>query len=892
MSQSQENLCALLGGTPGFAHLMGVCGVGVAGVARLLAARGWQVGGCDAAPDGAMGEWLRAHGIAVAAGHDAGHIAAMVSSPFSQLMEGGALRRQEGRAELAPPLVNKPCTREKTSSRNILIHTAAVPADHPEIVRAREAGLTVCRRGEALAALVDLSRSVAICGAHGKTTTTCFTTRLLQELGAAPSWCIGGSTATLGGVAGVGGADEGPGGPALPLCGAVPPYNTIAALTGDLLVVEADESDGTLALYHPVVTVLTNIDLDHLENFDGEAALVDCYRQVVRQTRLGLAYCADDARACEVARDFNGAAISFGFSEQALLRATQVELSAGGSAFTVNGPGGGLGRVELHVPGRHNVLNVLGALAAGMLLGQDARTALALLPRVAELPARRFERVGAGGGIQVISDYAHHPAEIAALVATARLQGAKRVMAVFQPHRYTRTRALGAEFPAAFEGVDKLVLAPVYAASEAPLDAGGIADLHVHFRMLRPALPVLLARSLDEAWMGLRRRLQAGDLLLVVGAGDVVRIAGWAAAAIQSGAWGENSPVAQTLVDGGRRRQRAALQCAHQSVDEGTGGRRAAGAVSCEPTIRATADVLRQMEGVSVSLLRPMAAMTFYGVGGPADVVADVATPAALGALLAWTEAHGVPVHRLGQGANTWASDLGVAGVVVRLRGDAFHGFVRLGNEVEAGCGWNGPALLDRLEAEGLSGLEFLEGVPGQVGGWLAMNAGAQGGEIGARVLRIHCLDPDGCSSVVEAGQAGFGYRRCAALTNRIAWQVVLRLQNDTPAAIRDRRQSFRGKRLPMAGLRTAGSVFCNPPNDFAGRLLDAAGCRGMRVGGAMVSERHANIVVAGEGATASDVLALLALMRQRVEARFAVRLELENRMLGMAAGADGLAMD
>ena len=788
MNQSQDNLCALLGGTPGLVHLMGVCGVGVAGVARLLASRGWRVSGCDAAPDGALARWLADSGVAVAAGHDARHVDAMAGAQ---------------------------AIREASASPPVLIHTAAVPADHPEIVRARAAGLIVCRRGEALAALVDCCRGVAICGAHGKTTTTCFTTRLLQELGASPSWCIGGTTPALGGVAGVG--------------------------AGDLLVVEADESDGTLALYHPAVTVLNNIDLDHLEHFDGEAALVDCYRQVVKQTRAGLAYGADDARACEAAAAFSGPSLSFGFCEPAALRATQVELAADGSAFSVSWNGVDLGRVRLCVPGRHNVLNALGALAAALLLGHDARTALACLPRVAELPARRFERIGASGSIRVISDYAHHPAEIAALVATARLQGARRVLAVFQPHRYTRTRALGAEFPAAFCGVDELVLTPVYAASESPLEGGGIADLHAHFRRLQPALPVLLARSLEEAWAGLLRRLKPGDLLLVVGAGDVVQLSRWAAEAIRLGAWGDPAPA-----------------------------------------IRATAEALRTIPEVRVSLRHPMAALNFYGVGGLADLLADAETPAALGALLAWTTVHGVPVHLLGQGANTWVSDLGVAGVVVRLRGDAFCIFERRGGEIEVGCGWNGPALLDRLEAEGASGLEFLEGVPGRVGGWLAMNAGAHGGEIGAQVVRMTCWLPDGSCRVVEAAAAGFGYRHCEVLKNCVATQVTLRLQPDTPDAIRARRKGVREKRLPLAGLRTEGSVFCNPPGDFAGRLLEAAGCKGLQVGGAAVSERHANLVVAGEGATASDLLALLALMQQRVQTRLGVRLELENRLLGM----------
>ncbi len=871
---------------------MGVCGVGVAGVARLLQARGWQVSGCDASPDGAMARWLQAQGIAVLAKHDAGHVGCGGAG-------GPALPDQAGEGQVGRGRRTRRDEDVMSQGRSpsLLVHTAAVPGDHTEIVRAREAGYTVCRRGEALAALVDGCRGVAICGAHGKTTTTCFATRLLQELGASPSWCVGGSTAALGGVAGVG--------------------------SSDLLVVEADESDGTLALYHPAVTVLNNIDLDHLEHFDGEAALVACYRQVVQQTRLGLAYGADDARACEVARAFRGPSISFGLCKQAVLRATQLELGADGIAFTVMWQGREWGRVQLRVPGQHNVLNALGALAASLLLEHDVATALALLPRVAELPARRFERVGAGSGIEVISDYAHHPAEIVALVAAARLQGARRVLAVFQPHRYTRTRALGVEFPAAFEGVDELVLTPVYAASEPPLEGGSIADLYAHFRRLRPALSVLLARSLEEAWAGLRRRLQPGDLLLVVGAGDVVKIAGWAAATVQDGTWGAGAPVTEhgrTSPSLGRRASSRAAdedlqldECARDdnqpctreaALGPGRAGATVArarpepsasdfalgpGRVGATVTIQTLADALRRIDGVAVSVARPLAALTYYGVGGPADVLAEVSTPAALGALLAWTAAQGVPVHLLGRGANTWVSDLGVAGVVVRLQGEAFRRFAQCGDKVEIGCGWNGPALLDRLEAEGVAGLEFLEGVPGQVGGWLAMNAGAHGQEIGAFVERILCWNADGSCCEISVCDAGFRYRGCEALTTRVVWQVVLRLQADTPEAIRARRQAFRELRLPLAGLRTAGSVFCNPPGDFAGRLLDVAGCKGLQVGGASVSERHANIVVAGEGATASDILALLALMRQRVQACHSVRLALENRMLGLVEGADGL---
>ena len=795
----QDQLSDVLRGPPGRAHLMGVCGVGVAGVAFLLKARGWRVDGCDASPDGALARWLVERGVAVSSGHDVAHIM--------------------GSGNTGPAL---------------LIHTAAAPSDHPEIVAARTAGMTVCRRGEALAALVGLRRGVAVCGAHGKTTTTCFTTRLLQELHAEPDWCIGGTTPTLGGVAGVG--------------------------KGGLLVVEADESDGTLAQYHPAVTVLLNIDLDHLEHFDGEEALVDCYRQAVAQTREGVAFCVDDARARQVAESSGVRHLGFGFDAAAELRAHVLALEKASSTSEIFLRGENLGSVTLSVPGRHNILNALAALAAVQMLGFDLRAALAALPRAAsELPGRRFEQVASSGGVWVIADYAHHPAEIRALVAAARLQDAQRIVAIFQPHRYTRTKALGVDFPGAFDGVDEVVLAPVYAASEPPMEEGGIADLYGRFRELRPDRPARLARSLEEAWEGVRRMLRTGDLLLIVGAGDVVKIANWAVRDLESGAWGEATPL---------------------SARAG-----AAASVAAE---------LSRVEGLTVTPGRELADVLFYGVGGRADVFAEATTPEALRALLAWTASHDVACHILGAGANTWASDLGVAGVVARMRGAAWRDFVRRDAEVEVGCGWHGPALLDRLESEGLSGLEFLEGVPGQVGGWLAMNAGAHGGELSAHVATITCLNADGSESIVDANNAGFGYRHCAALEIRIACRVVLRLAKDAPEAIRARRAAIRAKRLPLVGLRTAGSVFCNPPGDFAGRLLDAAGCKKLRIGGASVYERHANVVVASDGATASDVLALLAIMRRRVWARFGVQLKLENRMLGMTANAghDGLTAD
>jgi UDP-N-acetylmuramate dehydrogenase len=192
------------------------------------------------------------------------------------------------------------------------------------------------------------------------------------------------------------------------------------------------------------------------------------------------------------------------------------------------------------------------------------------------------------------------------------------------------------------------------------------------------------------------------------------------------------------------------------------------------------------------------------------------------------------------------------------------------------GCGWRGPALLDKLTADGWFGLEFLEGVPGTLGGWLAMNAGAHGGEISQAVVWVRCLESDGTLRVLTPEELQFSYRQCKALVGRVALSCALRLTRAAPETIKAKRREIREKRIPLAGLRTAGSVFKNPTNNSAGRLLDQAGCKGLRIGGATVTDFHANIIAVDDTATASDILALVQIMQNRVSAATGILLEPE----------------
>lgn len=451
-------------------HLLGIGGVGMAGVAVHLAGRGARVSGCDTGRNRLM-DGLERRGIPCAVGHDPAHL--------------------------------EPCVK-------CVVRSTAVPDSCGEIRAARERGLPVLSRGAVLAALLDGRFSAAVAGTHGKTTTTVMIAQALRRAGLDPGFCVGGEVDELGGVAGVG--------------------------DGRSLVVEADESDGTLALYRPDIAVVTNIELDHLEHFDGEAGLVACFDAFVRAARRLVIYCADDPRASSLCRGLPRAR-AYGWAPGAEVRGamrasspehTEVEVSIGGRRA---------GLLRLPVAGAQNAQNALAACAVAVEMGLTFEQAAAGLA-VFRPAKRRFEIVAQARGITVVSDYAHHPTEIRAVLRMAAERPARRRLAVFQPHRYTRTRALGHEFPPAFAGADEIWLLPVYAASEPPLEGGTSGDLLRHFQAFGGA-PVRLLPSLEEARTRLRGQWKEGDLLLVIGAGDVEKIAWWAKDDLIGGDTGE-----------------------------------------------------------------------------------------------------------------------------------------------------------------------------------------------------------------------------------------------------------------------------------------------------------------------------------------------------------------
>jgi UDP-N-acetylmuramate--alanine ligase len=374
--------------------------------------------------------------------------------------------------------------------------STAIPPTNPEVVAAGERGVPVLRRAEVLAAIAATRRTVAVAGTHGKTTTSSMLALVLSEAGMRPSFVVGGELNEIG-------------------SGAV--WDD-----GEWFVVEADESDGTFLELGAEAALVTNVEPDHLEHYGSWAALRDAFRRFVAAAPGPRVVCADDAEAAAVA-DAVGGCVTYGTAAGADWRMVDVRAERAGVSFDLLHGDEVVGRVALPVPGVHNARNAAGALVTAVALGAPVDAGLRALARYAGV-ARRFQFRGEAAGVTFVDDYAHLPTEVRAALAAARAGGWRRVVCVFQPHRYSRTAALWQDFADAFDDADVLVLTDVYAAGEAPrpgvtgaLLVNAVLDAHPWRR-----LAYFPRRS--ELVPFLARELRPGDLCLTLGAGDLTSV--------------------------------------------------------------------------------------------------------------------------------------------------------------------------------------------------------------------------------------------------------------------------------------------------------------------------------------------------------------------------------
>jgi UDP-N-acetylmuramate--alanine ligase len=384
---------------------------------------------------------------------------------------------------------------ENVGDADAVTYSPAVPSGNVELVEARAKGVTVVPRSVMLAAICATRRCVAVAGTHGKTTTASMLSLILVEAGLRPSFVIGADVNEIG-------------------------TNAVWD-TGDWLVVEADESFGTFRAILPDVAVLTNVEPDHLDYYGTFDELRTAFAEFVGAATEGAVVCADDAEAAAIGRAQG--AITVGSTGGATYAMTNLELARSSVSFNLEGPDGPLGRLDIGVPGLHNARNAAVAVVAALQAGAPFEAAQAALARFAGV-TRRFEFRGEAHGVTFVDDYAHLPTEVRAALATARTGGWSRTVAVFQPHRFSRTAALASEFGPAFADADVLVVTDIYSAGEPPVPGVSGRLVADAVRAADPRLSVVYAPAWEQLRDAVADILQPGDLCLTLGAGDLTSL--------------------------------------------------------------------------------------------------------------------------------------------------------------------------------------------------------------------------------------------------------------------------------------------------------------------------------------------------------------------------------
>lgn len=443
-------------------HLVGIGGIGLSAIARVLLGMGYTVSGSDQTRS-ALTEALTAEGARVAIGHSAAN----------------------------------------ASGADLLLISSAIPGDNPEVTAARTAGIPVSKRADFLGELTSGRRVIAVAGTHGKTTTTALLASVLLAAGLDPSFIVGGILKQLGTNARFG--------------------------RGDLFLVEADEYDRTFLGLRPQAAVLTAVEHDHPDCYPTVEAMMDAYRLFIKRLPTdGLVVaCRDDPGARSLALEWEksgGTVRWYGLGREATWRATHSQPNqAGGSDFVVLDDGETAGLARLRLPGEHNIRNALAVIAVADWLGipfNTTRTAVAAFDGV----ERRFEVKGEADGVLVVDDYAHHPTEIASTLAAARGRfNNRRIWAVFQPHTFSRTRALMEQFAACFGDADEVIVMDIYAARES--DTLNISAPDLVARMQHPGVHYIGGRKETASY--LVDHVRPGDVLITLGAGDGYLVGEW-----------------------------------------------------------------------------------------------------------------------------------------------------------------------------------------------------------------------------------------------------------------------------------------------------------------------------------------------------------------------------
>ncbi|MEM7094374.1 MAG: UDP-N-acetylmuramate--L-alanine ligase [Actinomycetota bacterium] len=685
---------------------------------------------------------------------------------------------------------------------DVITRSTAVGDDNVEVAVGRERGLRISSRAEVLTAISAAQPSLLVAGTHGKTTTSSMLAVVLDHAKRRPSFIIGSDVMFFG--TGARWNDDAP------------------------MVIEADESDGTFLALAGAHAIVTSLDPDHLEFYGSRQLLEGAFVEFVRSIPGTTVVCCDDPDTGPLL-DLPGV-VTYGHAPTADLRISDIAVDRLITSMHLTWRGKDLGEFVVGLPGRHNALNAAGAAALALDLGvaaEDVRRGLRAFRGV----ARRFEQRGSAGGVTFVDDYAHLPAEVEAAIATARSGGWSRVIAAYQPHRFSRTEALGHTFAESFRGVDRLVLTGIYPSGEAPRPGVTGRIVYHAVRDATPELAATYAETLEDATRALAGMLEPGDLCLTLGAGDLTSVPD-RLIAMRHASWA-------------------------QSLDD-------------------------DLPSSSVLVNEPLGPRTTYRVGGRARTLVEVGSLRDLTRVVEAVRAHDTTLRVIGRGSNLLVADRGFDGVAVALVGE-FERVEIDATEVQAGAAVPLPALARQTVAAGLAGFEWAVGVPGSIGGAITMNAGGHGSDMAASVTSVRVLDVrTGSIDSWSPTDLAFGYRSSSITTDLVVLGARLSLSHgDRGAGTALLSEIVRWRRENQPGGQNAGSVFTNPEPESAGRLIDVAGGKGRRLGSAEVSSKHANFIQVDPGGSADDVHALMREIAELVERSSGVRLHPETHLLG-----------
>lgn len=753
-------------------HLIGVAGSGMSGLASLLLALGHRVTGSDR----------------------------VTTDEVDRLQQLGLV-------------FSMPQQAEDAADADLIIYSSAIHPGNATFDEAKRLGKKMVRRAEALAALMTGKKGILVCGMHGKTTTASMLAHVLHEGKINPSHYVGAE---------------------IPILGTNARWNS----EGDYFVAEGDESDGTLVHYTPEHAIVLNIEPEHLDFYKNLEAIDAVYHRLVRQTKGKVFYWAEDPGAVRVCEQYSHA-IAVGTREHCIYHYENLRQEKYHSTFDVikknqDGSLTRFGSLKLTIPGVHNVHNALLVIAQALELGLSFKNIATALQKFCGAK-RRFELKYENKDIVLVDDYGHHPTEIAATLATARLllqeRGLGRLLVMFQPHRYSRTLAFQKEFGTALLQADIVFVTEIYPASEEPL-SGVTGKNIVEAAEAQGHTAIFYEPCLDGLRMKLAALMKPGDIILSLGAGNI------------------HEEATRFVADLKKRDQ--------------------------------LLSVMR--EKGRVQLYEPLTRHTTMRVGGPAQFWVEPETVEGFAALVQFAHQEKIPLMVLGRGSNLIVRDGGIPGIVAHLVRGSFAQYRVEESVITAGVGVKMKQLSNAARQAGLSGFEWMEGIPGNLGGGVRMNAGAMGRQTFDQVIEIHYVDAQGTLGSCTPQELEIHYRNVPFFKNHYVVSASLKGHPESLEKIEElMKSSWTHRRSTQPIAASAGCIFKNPtPSLAAGRLIEELGLKNNSIGRARISDIHANFIVNDGGATASEILELIQKVKETAFQRRGISLETEVQIVGL----------